>query len=83
MIISRDGTQTVQPPQLEFPLFPPATSFVVAHGLGRKPSTVTVLADKGAGQLKIVHPAVLVGPGPAYDVTVATSDPFTGIALLT
>lgn len=83
MLISRDGSQTVQPPRLDFPLSPPATSFVVEHGFGRRPNTVTVLADRGEGRLKVVHPTILIGPSPTYDVTIVTSAPFMGLALLT
>lgn len=83
MLISRDGSQTVQPPRLDFPLSPPATSFVVQHGFGRRPNTVTVLADRGGGRLKVVHPTILIGPAPAFDVTIVTSAPFAGLALLT
>ncbi|MBO9539698.1 hypothetical protein J7643_03800 [bacterium] len=83
MLISRDGSQTVQPPRLDFPLSPPSTSFVVEHGFGRRPNTVTVLADRGGGRLKVVHPTILFGPAPAFDVTIVTSAPFTGLALLT
>lgn len=82
MLISRDGNQAVQNTQVDFPLSPPATSFVIHHDLSRRPNTVTVLTDQGNGQFKIVHPAILVGPAPTYDVTVATSVPFSGIALL-
>lgn len=82
MLISRDGSQAVQALQIEYPLSPAATSFVIHHDLGRRPNTVTVLADRGDGRLKIVQPAILLGPAPAYDVTVATAVPFTGIALL-
>jgi len=83
MLISRDGSQTVSPPRLEFPLSPPATSFVVQHTFGRKPNTVTILASRGDGRLKLVHPTILIGPPPTFDVTVMTTAPFTGLALLT
>lgn len=82
MLISRDGNQAVQNSQIDFPLSPPATSFVIRHDLARRPNAVTVLADQGNGQLKIVHPAILIGPSPTYDVTIATAVPFSGIALL-
>lgn len=82
MLISRDGSQAVQPLQLRFPLSPAATSFTLSHGLGRPPNSVIVLATQANGLLKVVHPAVLIGAAPDYQVTVATAAPFAGLAIL-